>query len=196
MRLIDRFIAKPDFRERHHIDIHAPADLVLDIATKTDIQALPVVRTLIWIRGRVMRAQAEPRKATRLLEELCSLGWNVLEHVPDRAFVLGVVAQPWNGDPGFRGVAAERFAMFAEPNLVKIVATLEAEPITATMTRFTTETRVKATDAGAYAAFRRYWRRVVPGIVLIRLAMLRALKREAESRYLEHLHDLGQQFAA
>jgi hypothetical protein len=180
MRLIDRFIPQPDVCDEHHIDIHAPAHLVLDLATKMDLQALPVVHALIWIRGKVMGAHDAPRKATALLDELTSLGWQVLASVDSGIYVLGVVARPWTADVGFQGVPADRFAAFHEPDVVKIVVTLEAEPTGSETTRFTTETRVKATDAGALRKFRRYWRRAAPGIVLIRLAMLRALKHDAE----------------
>jgi hypothetical protein len=181
MRLIDQFVPLPDFREQHHIDVHAPAAVVLDIAAKMDIQTLPVVHALIWIRGKVMGAHDAPRKSTAFLDELKSLGWQVLASVDDGIHVLGVVARPWTADVGFRGVPADRFAAFDEPDLVKIVVTLEAEPIAQGLTRFTTETRVKATDARALRKFRRYWRKVLPGIVLIRLAMLHALKRDAEA---------------
>lgn len=191
MRLIDRFIADPDFSDEHHIDIHAPAELVLDIATRMDIQALPIVHGLIWIRGKLMGAHDAPRKATALLDELKSLGWRVLAHVPGRTYVLGVVAQPWIADVGFHGVDAANFGACREPDAVKIVATLDAEPIASTWTRFTTETRVKATDADALRKFRRYWFAVSSGIVLIRLVTLRALKRRAEWAFHEQQRARG-----
>lgn len=192
MRLIDQFIPQPDVRDEHHIDIHAPAALVLDVATKMDIQALPIVHALIEIRAMLMRAKDAPRKATALLDELLGLGWRVLAHVPERSYVLGAIAQPWNADPAFRGVDADRFVSFDQPDMVKIVATLEAEPLSAASTRFTTETRVEATDPRAFWKFRRYWVLAAPGIILIRLAMLRALKHEAEEQYRRHVHELGQ----
>ena len=181
MRLIERFIADPDFSDEHHIDIDAPADLVLDLATHMDIQALPIVRGLIWLRGKIMGGHDVPRKATALLEELQSIGWRVLAHVPDRTYVLGVIGQPWIADVGFHGVDAERYAEYREADAVKIVVTLDAEPIAPAVTRFTTETYVKATDAGALRKFRRYWFAVSSGIVLIRLVTLHALKHRAES---------------
>jgi hypothetical protein len=47
---------------------------------------------------------------------------------------------------------------------------------------FHTETRVTTTDAEAKEHFKRYWSFVAPGVELIRLALLRPLKREAERR--------------
>ena len=58
--------------------------------------------------------------------------------------------------------------MHQGPDRVKIVWTLEAEPLAQDVTRFATETRAAGTDAGARAKFRRYWRLVGLGVVLIR----------------------------
>ena len=57
MRLAEAFIPTPDVREEHHIDIHAPSSEVLDLATRMDLQALPVVHALIWVRGKLMGAR-------------------------------------------------------------------------------------------------------------------------------------------
>ena len=182
MRLIDRFMPAPDVREEHHIDIHAPADLVMDAATTFDMQSLPLVHGLIWLRGKLMGAPSSPRAATRLIEELQSLGWQVLARTADDV-VLGVTAQPWHGDPQFRGISPDRFREFHQPGVVKLAVSLEATALGPTRTRLTTETRVAATSAAAMLAFAAYWRKVRPGIVLIRLAMLRAVRRQAEAAY-------------
>jgi hypothetical protein len=47
---------------------------------------------------------------------------------------------------------------------------------------FRTETRALATDAEARRRFRRYWAAFSPGIILIRRAMLRPVRHEAERR--------------
>jgi hypothetical protein len=56
------------------------------------------------------------------------------------------------------------------------------DPIDASRSIFSTETRAATTDARARAKFRVYWSFLSPGIRLIRVAMLRAVKREAEAR--------------
>ena len=83
----------------------------------------------------------------------------------------------------FRSIAPESFADFAEPGLVKIVWTFEAEPVEPGLTRFRTETRALATDAAAREKFDRYWRRAGIGIHLIRLLMLPSMRRAAEREY-------------
>jgi len=94
--------------------------------------------------------------------------------------VVGAVTQPWKAEVVFRALPPEEFAAFAEPGYVKIAWTLRADPISATHSVFRTETRVAATDAPARAKFRLYWSVFSPGMALIRLALLRPLKRDAE----------------
>ena len=70
-----------------------------------------------------------------------------------------------------------------ESDRVKIAWTLEAEPLGAELTRFTTETRAVATDESARNKCRRYWRLFGIGIVGIRWLLLPAIRREAERRW-------------
>ena len=76
----------------------------------------------------------------------------------------------------------DEFRAFSEPDCVKIVWTLRADPVGAAESIFRTETRVMTTDATARAKFRRYWSFLSPGIILIRWVSLRPLKAEAERR--------------
>jgi hypothetical protein len=61
-----------------------------------------------------------------------------------------------------------RFASFWEPNFVKIVVSLRADPLGAGDSLFRSETRAVATDGGARVRFRRYWSFVSPGVALMR----------------------------
>jgi hypothetical protein len=70
---------------------------------------------------------------------------------------------------------------------VKIAWTLRADSACARGTIFTTETRTLATDRNARIKFRRYWRRVRPGVVAIRWILLRLLKQQAEANQLQSL---------
>ena len=74
---------------------------------------------------------------------------------------------------------------FATPGYVKIAWTLRADPTRIGGSIFRTETRAVATDADARRKFRRYWSFLSPGIILIRAAMLPAVKRDAERRWRE-----------
>lgn len=185
-RELDRFMPQPDVRERHEGLIEAPADLVFDVAMHFDLQSIPLVRAIFWLRGRLMgAAPAGPHAPQRSIAEVMSLGWGVLAHRPGREIVMGAAVQPWKADVKFRAIPPEQFAEFAEPDLVKIAWTLEAEPLGHTMSRFASETRAVATDEAARARFLRYWRWARFGIVAIRWLMLPAVRREAERRFRE-----------
>jgi len=180
------FIPEPDEQDEHRIDIHAPADVVFDVARHADLLADPLVAAIFRIRGAVMRDTKKARKAAGLVAETLSLGWGVLSYTAGRTLVMGAVAQPWVKDVTFSAVAPPEFAGFADPGLVKIVWTLEAEPLGPELTRFRTETRVQATGPEARRRFRWYWMAVGAGVRLIRWRMLRSLRREAERRYHAH----------
>jgi hypothetical protein len=111
-----------------------------------------------------------------------SLGWVVLAEVPGHEIVMGAVTRPWEPNVVFRGIPAERFAGFDEPDYVKIVWTLRADAKDSNHSIALTETRAIATDASARSKFGWYWARFSPGIILIRSIAQRLVKREAERR--------------
>jgi hypothetical protein len=184
IRLIERFIPRADHGGRHETLVRAPADLVFEVAWNLDMQSSRVARAIFWLRGKLLRAgPAPPRRSVGLVAETTELGWGLLACRPGRELVMGAVTQPWLADVVFRAVPPEDFAAFAEPEMVRIVWTLEAQPLGPALTRFRTETRVVATDEAARKKFQRYWRMFGIGILLIRLLMLPKLRREAERRY-------------
>lgn len=182
-RLVSWFMPVADVTERHEALVHAPAEIVMDVARNLDMQAIPAIRAIFWLRGKLLGATRGPeRRSQGLVAETVGLGWGVLAERPGRELVMGAVAQPWKADVKFTPLAPDRFAAFAEPDLVKIVWTLEAEPLGPTLTRFRTETRAVATDGAAQKKFLRYWRWAGFGIVVIRWLLVPALRREAERR--------------
>jgi hypothetical protein len=52
---LDRFIPRPDVRERHETVVQAPAALVMDAARNFDLQSIPTVRAIFRLRERVRR---------------------------------------------------------------------------------------------------------------------------------------------
>lgn len=182
--LIDELIPRAEIAERHETLVAAPADLVFEVASGMELRSIPLVAAIFWLREKLLGASppSGPRPKGIVAETL-ALGWGRLAERPKRELVMGAVTQPWLADVVFTPVAPERFAAFAEPDLVKIVWTLEAEPIDATHTCFRTETRALPTDDSARRKFERYWRFAGAGIVLIRLLGLSAVRREAERRF-------------
>jgi hypothetical protein len=176
-----RFVPIPDASDEHDIVIHAPAHVVFDRAARLDVGSLPLVHAIFWLRSKIMRDTPVARVAQGFVAEAKSLGYGVLAYEPDRALVMGAVACPWQKNVTFRAIAPESFASYAEPNLVKIVWTLEAEPLGPALTRLRTETRAQATDKSARRKFTLYWLAFSVGIHFIRWNMLRAIRRDAEA---------------
>ena len=181
--MIDAFMDRADVEETHETVVRAPAVLVFDVAEHFDLQSIPAIKMIFWLRERVFRLEPKPRIARGIVAETMSLGWGVLAHRPGREIVMGAVTQPWIGDVKFRSIPPLAFRGFSEPDFVKIAWTLEAEPIGDTRTLFRTQTRVLATDRHARIRFRIYW--VFAGffIVSIRRMGNRAIRREAERRF-------------
>jgi hypothetical protein len=181
--LLDRFMPTYEIADRHHIRVAAPAPVTLDVARQVDLQAAPVVRTIIRAREVILGATPDNRLRPRgLLAEVQSLGWGVLAEVPGREIVVGAVTKPWEANVTFRALPTDQFAAFDEPGYVKIAWTIRADPTNATESMFRTETRAVATDPVARRKFRRYWAFLSPGIIVIRWAVLGPVKREAERR--------------
>jgi hypothetical protein len=179
---IDLFIPEADLRERHHSIVRAPAEVVFEVAERFNLQSIPLVRAIFWLRARFFGVPYVPMKKG-LVEETTEMGWERLAYWPGREIVMGAVTRPWLGEVKFRPVAPDRFAAFCEPDMVKIVWTLEAEPLGPALARFSTETRVLATDEGARAKFKSYWSKFGIGILLIRWLVVPAVRREAERQY-------------
>ncbi|HEX8790892.1 MAG TPA: hypothetical protein VF765_08055 [Polyangiaceae bacterium] len=182
--LLDRVMAEFDVCERHHVHVDAPAESVLAAATEQDLQHSPVIRGFFKARELLMRGHTTAtRPPIGLLAELKALGWRVVAEVPGREIVVAAVTRPWEAEPTFRGMPAEQFATFAEPDYVKIAVTLRADPAPGGGATFRTETRALATDAGAARKFRPYWSLLSPGIILIRAATLPGLPAAADRRW-------------
>jgi hypothetical protein len=181
---LDRFIPRPDVTERFEISIRAPARLVMDVASNFDMQSLPLVRAIFWLREKVMRSgRHAPRRPQGLLEEMQTLGWGLLVEQRGRLVICGARCQPWLADVTFSALNADDFAAYAEPGQVKIAWALETDEQGPALTRLAQETRAAATDETARTRFLRYWRWARFGIVSIRLLLLPAIRRAAERRW-------------
>ena len=182
--LAARFIPAPDVVERHEVIVHAPAALVSEVARHFDLQSIGVIRTIFRLRSVVLRsAEQDWKRRGGLVEEMRSIGWGTLLDEPGRAYAAGALAQPWQSDVKFTPIPADDFRTTGLADHVKIVWTLETDPVGDGTTRFASETRVEAVDATARTKFRRYWRFFGIGIVLIRWLLLPAVRREAERRH-------------
>ena len=182
--LLDRFIPVWDVVERHEVRVSAPADVTLAAARSFDLIGRPLVRAIFRAREVLLGSKPGGRAAAHgLLDATLAMGWVVLDEVPGRELVVGAVTKPWEADVTFRSVPPGSFAAFDEPDFVKIVWTLRADPVDTGTCVFRTETRAVATDEAARKRFRRYWLLARPGISLIRWLALGPVKAEAERNW-------------
>jgi len=182
-RTIDRFLPRPQIRERREITVRAPAALVFAAAQEFDLWSVPLIHAVFRLREKLLRATPPPRQPCGLIRETLRLGWGILAQIPGREIVMGAVTQPWRANVRFNALPADRFAGFAGPDLVKIAWTIEVKSLGPALTRLATETRAEPTDDMARRKFRRYWRLFGAGIVLIRMLALPAIRRRAERHY-------------
>jgi hypothetical protein len=182
--LLDRFIPTYDVADRRKTWVAAPPEVTIGAAGEIDFENSPVVRAIFKGRELIMRSKpVTPIPAEGLLSQVKSLGWCVLAERPGREIILGAATKPWEANPVFRALSSEEFAQFAEPGFVKIAWTLRADPAGDYGSIFRTETRAVATDADSRRKFRPYWSFLSPGIILIRQAMLKSVRREAEAQW-------------
>jgi hypothetical protein len=181
--LLDRFMPRYDIAERHHIQVGAPAEITFAAAREVNLTHSAIVRTIFRAREVLLRSTPDTVRRPRGIVALTtSMGWGVLAEVPGRELVMGAVTQPWKANVVFRALPPDEFAAFNDPEYVKIVWTLRADPVDAAHSIFRTETRAVATNAEARRQFRRYWSVLSPGIIVIRWMALGPLKADAERR--------------
>ena len=177
---LDRFLPDADVRERHSIAIRAPAGFVMETARRFDMRSIGPVAAILRVRAWILGASRASTPRRGLVDETRSLGWGVLEENANRFYCSGAICQPWLADVVFQAVPPAEFRDYDEPGMIRIAWTLETLPLGPDRTRFSTETRVAATDAAARRKFLSYWRFTRPGIVLIRVFLLRGVRRAAE----------------
>jgi hypothetical protein len=186
--LLDQFLRTYEVVDRHHLEVAAPAAITFAAACGVDFQQSVLIRAIF--KGREVLLGSDPDVSTcprGLVALTTSLGWGVLAEVPGREVVVGAVTQPWKPNVVFRALPPDSFAAFNEPDYVKIVWTLRADPIDAGHSIVRTETRAATTDPAAREKFRRYWSVVSPGIVMIRRVGLPLVRSEAERRARENV---------
>jgi hypothetical protein len=181
--LLNRFMPEYDVVERHSIRIAVPAEVTFAAAQEMDLNESGIVRAIIRARELILGSKVASDPAPPgLVAQTRAMGWGLLAEVPGRELVMGAITQPWAANVVFRAIPPAQFAERREPGHVKIVWTLRADPVSEGASIFRTETRAVACDADARKRFLRYWRVFSPGIVIIRFAMLRALKRACQAR--------------
>jgi len=180
--LIDELMPRFDEFERHAILVPAPPAVVYAALRRVDLLGSRLIRWLILLRS-VPAALSRPRarrpRGALTLDRMLEGGFVLLGERPERELALGVVGRFWT--PGGERVTldADGFRAFDRPGYAKAVWDFRVAPDGQGATRLSTETRIWCVDAASRRSFRRYWRVVRPFSGLIRIALLRAVMREA-----------------
>jgi len=180
---LDEFIPEFDTRERYAVTVRAPAGVVYQVARRIDMQSVFLVGAIFWLRERMMGASASPRVARAFVDDAQTMGWGCLRERPGELFIAGAACQPWQANVVFTPIPPDGFRSFSDPDQVKIAWTIECQALGPVSTRLTSETRARATDAGARRRFLRYWRWARFGIFSIRWLLLPAIRKQAEAEY-------------
>jgi hypothetical protein len=181
--LLETWMPRWDVADRHDVTVDAPAERAFAAARRVDFAASPIVRTLLAIRTlpSIIRGRRMPVSVT--LDSVSRAGFVRLAEEPGREIVVGVAGRFWVLSRSSRSpVSAATFAAHAEPGTAKAAMSFWVEPLGTERSRVVTETRVLCADADARRQFLRYWMVIRPGSALIRWAVLRRIKADAESR--------------
>ena len=171
--LIDELLPGFDEHERHARLVPASAADVWAALRRADLLGSPVVRALLLLRG-----LGGSRRQALTLDRLLERGFVLLGERPGRELALGLAGRFWTPSGGRLSLDAAAFRAFDRAGYAKAVWDFRLEDA-GDGTRLSTETRILCLDPRSRRRFRLYWRLVRPFSGLIRIAMLRAVAREA-----------------
>ena len=177
---IDEFLPNYDFSARYEIRIDAPASAVYRCLLRSDFSELWLVRLLLSIRSGKWLPRS--RVSTDLRQRLQGTGFVILAEVPNEEIVIGIAGRFWRPDGGrCKELTAKDFAGFCRSGFAKAAWNFKLRADSTGSTVLSTETRIKCFGA-AFWKFRLYWALVGPFSGLIRKAILKQVKTEAESK--------------
>lgn len=194
--LLDELMPVYDVVERHRTLVRASPESVYRAIRSVNLAGGPVTRTLMSVRllpaavagllrsparaAAELRARRADRRSEVRLADLERAGFRVVAERAPCELVLGVLGTFWTLRGGLcPTVGVEDFR--AGPPSGRALAgwNFTVAPVDEEWSLLATETRVRCAP-DARVAFRAYWLVVRPGSGLIRRAMLRAIRREAE----------------
>jgi hypothetical protein len=196
--LLDELMPVYDVVERHQTVVRAAPDVVFRAIREADLAGGPVTRALLAVRvlpaatlalarsPRAALAEWRARRAERRrgmdLAAFERAGFRVVAERAPEELVIGLLGKFWTPRGGLCAeVSTAHFAAGPPVGYALAGWSFSVVPRSDGRTDLRTETRVWCAP-DARAKFRTYWLVVRPGSGLIRRAMLRAIRREAERR--------------
>jgi hypothetical protein len=177
---IDEFLPTPDFSACYAMRINAPPSVVYQCVLRSDFNKQWVVRLLMTIRT----GKRPPRNRVPgdLPQRLQGTGFVVLAEVPSEELVIGVAGKFWRPNGGrCLDLTAGDFGGFCRPGYAKAAWNFRLRTESPECTVLSTETRIKCFGRAALWKFRVYWSLIGQFSGLIRKAILKQVKTEAEA---------------
>jgi hypothetical protein len=176
---INEFLPICDVSASYEIRIHAPPSIVYQCLLRSDFNKPWLVRLLMTIR--TGKRQPRNRVPGDLPQRLQGTGFVILHDVPSEELVIGVAGKFWRPDGGrCLDLTASDFVGFARAGYAKAAWNFRFR-VESECTVLSTETRIKCFGRASLWKFRTYWILVAPFSGLIRKAILKQVKVEAES---------------
>jgi hypothetical protein len=177
--LIEQLLPRYDFAAAYEVSIAAQPSVVYERLQMTDFFGPWIVRLLMMIRtGRRVPAQ----RPSDLRHGFEGPGFVVVAEASDAEVVIGVAGSFWRADGGRHlDLKASEFVGFERPGEAKAAWNFRLRAATPQSTVLSTETRIQCFGRSAWWKFGLYWALIAPFSGLIRQALLRQVKREAES---------------
>ena len=169
--LIDRFMPRCDFSERHTALVRATPEKTYGAILTANLAAHPLAKLLMLLRGIGFRR----RRASAFAD-----GFHVVAQDPPSEIVIGLEGPFWKPTCKVRGVDAAQFATPVPPDTARATMNFFVER-DGDASRVTTETRILCSD-DARPKFRLYWLVIRPFSGIIRRLMLGAIRKEAEGK--------------
>jgi hypothetical protein len=182
---IDEFLPNHDFSARYEIRINAPASVVYECLLRSDFSELWLVRVLMTLR--TGKRLPRNRVLSNFRQRLQGTGFVMLAEVPSDELVIGVAGQFWRPDGGrCLDLTSDDFAGFSRSGYAKVAWNVKLRAESPESTILSTETRINCLGSAAFWKFRLYWTLVGPFSGLMRKAILKQVKTEAESKANPH----------
>ena len=182
--LLDRFLPRYQFNERHELVVRASTPRAFRALLELDLRHAPLVSLLLSLRELPWRLRSGDFQGPGLgatLEDLLAAGFILLAHDAPHELVLGLVGRFWRPNPDLQRLPPGEFQPFQRHGFAKVAVNLTAEPLLGGRSLLCTETRIQCLDLPAKRSFRRYWTLIRPFSGLIRRRWLEMARRQAES---------------
>ena len=170
--LIDEFLPKYDFVEKHDIKILASSETVIGTIDEIDFCESPIVRALLFLRGMP--------SAKMRLRDLRKTNFEILGKCDDE-LLIGLAGKFWTLTGKMQKVNSDNFRAFNKKGFAKAVWNFSVDEI-GNESRLKTETRIRCLDDESRRSFGFYWTFIQPFSGLIRCEMLKIVKKKAEMR--------------